>query len=61
MRVLNIDVPDTLVDRWIDWFSPAVQPFLADAEMGASVVEHSGEVPPHERGAGHVLPLRAPQ
>ena len=44
MRVLNIDVPDTLVDRWIDWFSPAVQPFLADAELAASVVGHSGEV-----------------
>ena len=44
MRVLNIDVTDALVERWIEWFSPAVQPFLADADLAASVGEHTGEV-----------------
>ncbi|QNN54260.1 hypothetical protein [Nocardioides mesophilus] len=44
MRALNIDVPDALVERWIEWFSPAVQPFLADSELAASLGEHSGEV-----------------
>lgn len=45
MRALNIDVPDTLVDQWIEWFSPAVQPFLADSDLTASIAEDSGEVP----------------
>lgn len=44
MRVLNIDVADALVERWIAWFSPAAQPFLADADLAASVDEHSGDV-----------------
>lgn len=44
MRVLNIDVADALVERWIAWFSPAVQPFLADADLAASVGEHAGDV-----------------
>lgn len=44
MRVLNIDVADALVERWTEWFTPAVQPFLADAGLAASVGEHAGEV-----------------
>ena len=44
MRALNIDVPDTLVERWIAWFSPAVQPFLADAVLADSIGVHAGEV-----------------
>lgn len=44
MRALNIDVPDTLVERWIEWFSPAVQPFLADAVLADSIGVHAGEV-----------------
>lgn len=42
MRALNIDVPDSLVERWIEWFSPTVQPFLADAVLAASIGEHAG-------------------
>ena len=44
MRALNIDVPNTLVERWIEWFSPAVQPFLADEVMAASIGDHAGAV-----------------
>jgi hypothetical protein len=44
VRALNIVAPDALVDRWLDWFSPAVQPFLVDSDFAASVTEHSGEV-----------------
>ncbi len=44
MRALNIEVPDTLVDRWLDWFSPSVQPFLVDSDLAASVTEGSGDV-----------------
>jgi hypothetical protein len=44
VRALNIDVPDTLVERWIEWFSPAVQPFLADAVLADSIGVHAGEV-----------------
>lgn len=45
MRALNIDVPDTLVKRWIEWFSPAMQPFLADESMAAAIGDHAGAVP----------------
>ena len=44
MRALNIDIPDTLVERWIEWFSPAVQPFLADAVLADAIGVHAGEV-----------------
>ena len=44
MRALNIDVPDRLVERWLDWFSPVVQPFLADEALAASIGDHAGEV-----------------
>ena len=44
MRALNIDVPDTLVERWIQWFSPVVQPFLSDEGMAASIDNHAGAV-----------------
>lgn len=37
MRALNIDVPDALAARWVDWFAPTVQPFLADEALAASV------------------------
>lgn len=37
MRVLNIDVADGLVAQWVDWFSPPVQPFLADAALASSI------------------------
>ena len=39
MRVLNIDVADGLVERWVRWFSPAVQPFLAGVELASEVGE----------------------
>src|SRR5215207_6062755 len=42
MRALNIDVADGLVERWVDWFSPAVQPFLADAELVSWAGEQTG-------------------
>lgn len=44
MRTLNIDVPDALVERWIEWFTPAVQPFLADGGLAASISDHVGDV-----------------
>ena len=44
MRVLNIEVPDALFESWLDWFSPAVQPFLVDSHLAASINDHSGEV-----------------
>jgi cell wall-associated NlpC family hydrolase len=44
VRALNIDVPEALVKRWIQWFSPAVQPFLADAVLADSIGVHAGEV-----------------
>ena len=37
MRALNIEVPGDLAARWVDWFSPAVQPFLADDELAESL------------------------
>jgi hypothetical protein len=37
MRVLNIDVAEGLLERWLDWFSPAVQPFVADADLASRV------------------------
>ena len=40
MRALNVDVDDALFARWVAWFSPAVQPFLADADLASSLGEH---------------------
>jgi hypothetical protein len=37
VRVLGIDVPDDLVERWAGWFAPTVQPFLVDDELAALV------------------------
>jgi hypothetical protein len=37
VRTLNIEVPDRLATQWVEWFSPEVQPFLADDELAASV------------------------
>ena len=37
MRALNIDVPDELSRRWVEWFAPADQPFLADPALAASL------------------------
>jgi hypothetical protein len=48
MRALNIDVADDLVERWLDWASPAAQPFLADADLASRVGEQA-----------HALPLAA--
>ncbi|MGB3764434.1 MAG: hypothetical protein WA966_14565 [Ornithinimicrobium sp.] len=42
MRTLNIDVPNELFEHWIEWFSPAVQPFLADGGLAASIGDHAG-------------------
>ncbi len=41
MRALNIDVADRLVERWVEWFSPAVQPFLADSDLASRVGEQT--------------------
>ncbi len=41
MRALNIEVADGLLERWVEWFSPAVQPFLADAELACFVGEQT--------------------
>jgi hypothetical protein len=30
VRPLNIEVPDSLVRRWVEWFAPNVQPFIVD-------------------------------
>lgn len=38
---MNIDVPDSLVARWVGWFAPSVQPFLASAELAGSVDEQT--------------------
>jgi hypothetical protein len=37
VRALNIEVPDSLAQRWVEWFCPSVQPFLADDELAAGV------------------------
>ena len=42
--MLNIEVPDALFERWVNWFSPAVQPFLVDSCLAALVNDHSGEI-----------------
>jgi hypothetical protein len=39
MRALNIEVPDGLVERWVEWLSPEVQPFLADDVLASCVGE----------------------
>jgi hypothetical protein len=37
MRALNIEVPRDLLERWIEWFAPSVQPFLVDTDLAASL------------------------
>lgn len=37
MHALNIEVPHDLARRWLDWFSPDVQPFLVDDRLASSV------------------------
>lgn len=37
MRVLGIDVSPDLLERWVGWFAPEVQPFLADDALAAAV------------------------
>ena len=37
MRPLNIDVSGSLLERWVEWFSPAAQPFLADSDLASRV------------------------
>ena len=44
MRALEIDVPDALLVKWVDWFAPAVQPFLADVELASAIDEHAGDL-----------------
>ena len=44
MRALNIEVSEDLFGRWVEWFTPAVQPFLADIELASSVGEQTDEV-----------------
>ena len=44
MRALNIDVPDSLLRRWVEWFSPTVQPFLADADLASRVGERTASM-----------------
>lgn len=44
MRALDIDVPDALLTRWVEWFAPAVQPFLADSDLAATITDHAGDV-----------------
>ncbi len=44
MRALNIEVSEGLFGRWVEWFTPAVQPFLADIELASSVGEQTAEV-----------------
>ena len=41
MRALNIEVADGLLERWVEWFGPAVQPFVADAELASFVGEQT--------------------
>jgi hypothetical protein len=35
--VLNIDVSDVLLERWLEWFSPDAQPFVVDADVASSI------------------------
>ena len=44
MRALNIEVSEGLFGRWVEWFTPAVQPFLADIDLASSVGEQTDEV-----------------
>lgn len=44
MRALNIDVPDSLLQQWIEWFSPSVQPFLVDAALAARIGERTSAI-----------------
>lgn len=39
MHVLNIPVTDALLDRWVHWFSPVVQPFLINAVLASELGE----------------------
>lgn len=44
MHVLNIPVTDALLDRWVDWFSPVVQPFLVNADLASGLGEQTDAV-----------------
>ena len=37
MRALDIEVPDDLRGRWVEWFAPDVQPFVVDPVLAESV------------------------
>ena len=45
VRALNIAVPEDLFKRWLGWFAPDPQPFLADAELAALKRERTGGLP----------------
>lgn len=44
MRALNIEVPDRLLQRWVEWFTPDVQPFIVDSDLASTVDKHTGDV-----------------
>lgn len=37
MLVLGIEVPDDLLERWLGWFAPPVQPFVIPPDLAASL------------------------
>ena len=43
MRALNIEVPDRLIQRWLAWFSPEVQPFVVNDALLARVGDRLGD------------------
>jgi hypothetical protein len=43
VRALDIEVSDDLARRWLEWFSPSVQPFLVDDALASTVARHATE------------------
>ncbi|MET9247915.1 hypothetical protein [Nonomuraea sp. NPDC003709] len=37
MLVLGIEVPDDLLQRWLGWFAPPVQPFVIPSDLAGSL------------------------
>lgn len=37
MLVLGVEVSDEVVDRWLGWFAPPVQPFVIPADLAATL------------------------